>query len=609
METAIKGQIKDRALSLYERLFFRLISSVLIITVINLIYMDSDWKTISYTKDINILIWLLKVIIIFVLITLVHYLLSRIEFNNLDAVIFFMSSVFMGLMMLIEAKDIYLTAITVAFVLLSAGFVIKRFPLFIKGVSFNNKTGKLILLGLFLITFIYVGALVVLRFFLFKTPNFDFGIFSQMFYYMKETGLPMTTTERDYYLSHFAIHFSPIFYLILPIYIIFPHPVTLIIVQLLIVLSGVIPVYLICKNKKYSGFITVGIAAVFLLYPTMRSGLFYDFHENKFLTPLLLWLLYFTENEKLSLKKKNTGIVIFTVLSLMVKEDAAIYVACIGLFLAVYKKEKNNKLTGLFIMIGAVIYFLIVYYLLNKYGAGSSINSIGRYENFLVSNNDGLGDMLINILKDPAYAIKQLITKDKLEFVLWTMLPVLFVPLLSKKAAVYILLIPYLVMNLLTNYVYQYDIGFQYTYGSCTLLIYMVILWFEGADTIKKRICVVLMVISALLTSANSIASKNSYFDNVKEQLAYCDEIFELLDTIPGDKSVSASTWFVPALSGRREIYEYRDSLNIETDFIVLDKRSLDSEEKSQKIVDKKLKEGYHIFAEIEEKIVILEKK
>lgn len=600
--------IRDKSLSIWERLFLRVISSVLIITVIHLIFMDGNWSDISYTENISILMWLLEVAVIFGIITLINYLLSMIDLHNIDAVILFMSSLLMGLMMLIESGNIYLTVITVAFVLFSTGFIIKRFPYFIKGISFSSKTGKLILLGLFLLTFIYVGALVVLRYFLFKTPNFDFGIFSQMFYYMKETGMPMTTTERNYYLSHFAIHFSPIFYLILPIYIIFPHPVTLIVVQLLIVLSGAIPVYLICKNKKYSVFITVGIVSVFLLYPTMRSGLFYDFHENKFLTPLLLWLLYFTEKEGLSVKHKSIGIGVFTLLSLMVKEDAAIYVACIGLFLMVYKKRKNERLTGLFIMLGAIIYFLIVYYLLGKYGAGSSINSIGRYENFLVSDNDGLADMLMNIFKDPAYAIKQLLTAEKLEFVLWTMVPVLFVPLISGKASVYILLIPYLVMNLLTNYVYQYDIGFQYTYGSCTLLIYMVILWFEGADTIKKRICVILMVISSLLTSANAIASRNAYFNNVKNELEYCDEIFEILETIPTDKSVCADTWFVPALSGRRVIYEYNDNADMKTDFIVLDKRSKKAEEKTKKIVEKKLQEGYHIFGEIEEKIVILEK-
>ena len=64
----------------------------------------------------------------------------------------------------------------------------------------------------------------------------------------------------------------------------------------------------------------------------------------------------------------------------------------------------------------------------------------------------------------------------------------------------------------------------------------------------------------------------------------------------------------VPALSGRREIYEYSENLDIETDFIVLDKRSKNADEKSQKIVYEKLLEGYHVFGEIEEKIIILEK-
>ena len=130
----------------------------------------------------------------------------------------------------------------------------------------------------------------------------------------------------------------------------------------------------------------------------------------------------------------------------------------------------------------------------------------------------------------------------------------------------------------------------------------------EGADTIKKRAAVILMVISSLLISENSIVSKNAYLDNVKEELDYCAEIFEILETIPEDKSVCADTWFVPALSGRREIYEYSENLDIETDFIVLDKRSKNAEEKSQKIVYEKLLEGYHVFDEIEEKIIILEK-
>ncbi len=79
------------------------------------------------------------------------------------------------------------------------------------------------------------------------TSCFDFGIFSQMFYHMKESGLPLVTCERDRLLSHFAVHFSPIYYLLLPIYMLIPDPRTLLVMQALIVASGVIPLLLICS--------------------------------------------------------------------------------------------------------------------------------------------------------------------------------------------------------------------------------------------------------------------------------------------------------------------------------------------------------------------------
>lgn len=48
----------------------------------------------------------------------------------------------------------------------------------------------------------------------------------------------MTTCERDRVLSHFAVHVSPIYYLFLPFYALFPLPVTLEVLQALLLASG-----------------------------------------------------------------------------------------------------------------------------------------------------------------------------------------------------------------------------------------------------------------------------------------------------------------------------------------------------------------------------------
>ena len=95
--------------------------------------------------------------------------------------------------------------------------------------------------GLSLVFFLFVSAWTVSRVESFCAPTFDFGIFSQMFYNMKETGLPMTTVERDGLLSHFAVHMSPIYYLMLPFYCLAPTPATLQVLQAAVMTSAVLP--------------------------------------------------------------------------------------------------------------------------------------------------------------------------------------------------------------------------------------------------------------------------------------------------------------------------------------------------------------------------------
>ena len=116
---------------------------------------------------------------------------------------------------------------------------------------------------------------------------------------MKKTGLPLVTCERDVLLSHFAVHISPIYYLLLPFYALFPSPLTLQIGQAVIVASGVIPTLLLCKHYCLSGKSTCALVLIYVLHPALSGGCFFDIHENCFLTPLLLWMFYFFERKNI----------------------------------------------------------------------------------------------------------------------------------------------------------------------------------------------------------------------------------------------------------------------------------------------------------------------
>ena len=69
-----------------------------------------------------------------------------------------------------------------------------------------------------LVFFLFVSLWTVCRVLTYRAPTYDLGIFSQMFHQMRTTGLPTTTLERDGLLSHFDVHVSPIYYLLLPFY-------------------------------------------------------------------------------------------------------------------------------------------------------------------------------------------------------------------------------------------------------------------------------------------------------------------------------------------------------------------------------------------------------
>ena len=79
----------------------------------------------------------------------------------------------------------------------------------------------------------------------YSSSTFDLGIFAQMYEYMATDFTLNTTLERNVLLSHFEVHFSPIYYLLLPFYMIFRSVEFLLTAQAVVCFSGIIPLLLL----------------------------------------------------------------------------------------------------------------------------------------------------------------------------------------------------------------------------------------------------------------------------------------------------------------------------------------------------------------------------
>lgn len=497
------------------------------------------------------------IILIFILFFLVLSAVSIIiKNNNFDYYLLLTLSLILSNVWVYNCENIHYVLI-----LFLLNYLIYKYKL--KDINFkklNKKISPKIIILFGLISLIVIGSIGVIKYLTFNSYNFDLGIPSQMFYYMKKTGLPLTTCERDILLSHFAIHFSPIYYLILPLYFIFSSPITLQICSAILIASGIIPIYLLCKSHKLPNLVTIIICFIYSIYTPAICSTYFDFHEIMFLLPLFLWLFYYYE------KNNNILFTIFTILILLTKEDAAIYL----MVFSIYMIFDNNKKKGFITLISSIIYFIIVVSLINKYGQAVMTN---RYYNLILTNTSSeMIEVFKTIITNPGYFIKQLITSknnsnEKIYYYLKIFLPFGFCIFNTKKFKNYILLVPIIYITM-TTYNYSYNINFQYNYPIYAFLFYLFIITID--ENKNYNYLFMCIVGTTLMFSTYSLPVFIQNVSNYIEYNTYYKEKHNFINTVPPTASVTADTSYIPHISKRDELYEtyYHNFQNL-TDYII----------------------------------------
>jgi len=608
---ALKAKLKPGVI------FILLFSAYIIVNTINLSEFTTDIYDIEINAGINILYFSAALAGIFAALFAMHLILWRIR-NFHRYVLFFSSAVFaIGLVANKNLDIMYnITVLAVLFYVINYCFRRKdegdkkeNTGEYDDGITFGRLDALISAGTLMVLTAILVLAFTavmseacITRYLAFRSSTYDFGIFAQMFENMAKTGLQTTSVERNIpELSHFAVHFSPIYYLILPFYMIFRSPESLLVIQVLAVGLGAFPLALIAKKFNISPTNILFIVIAYLFYPALSGGLFFDFHENKFLTVFILWLLYFIilvssidpefSNPYLKryikkyLRIRYILIYVFALLILTVKEDSFFYIFFIGLYMVSQKRNgkfvRENIIHGTIITGMSILYFLLSTYYLSTFGLGVMTY---RFDLFLRIGEDGFIAMVINVLKNPALLLASILSvPEKLEFIFYMLIPLCFLPFISKRLNFILLIIPMVIINLATDYIYQYDVHFQYTYGVTALLFFLAVKNLSEIN-IKHaaKLCVTMACFAVILFMSknfNRIHSYNFIYYNFKDDFIEAEKI---INDIPMDASVSASTFLVPHLIKREQVYKVEigadDFFDYDTEYLVTDMRDVDSE-------------------------------
>ncbi len=450
-----------------------------------------------------------------------------------------------------------------------------------RGYQIGRKRSTWLLRGLLLAAFLptlYLALIMVMRTRGLNVPTYDMGIFTQMFHSMKRTGAPVTSLERDQLLSHFKVHLSPVFYLLLPFFLLSPKAETLQVLQVLLVASSVIPLGLL--TRKFfpdSPARQLLLPAVFLLQPAMLGSSLYDLHENCFLAPFLLWLLYF------ALSRNRPAVYLFTLLTLSVKEDAGLYILAIALYLLIGEgfakgraDRKKEKTQAVILIAISLLHFTGSVWYLTTLGDGAMLN---RYQNLEIYPSLGLPGLALSALQNPVYYLATMWTSGKINYLLIVLSSLGFLPALQKKAGNFVLFLPFMAMNLLSNYGYQYELAYQYHYGSGVLLLFLFLLAlrdlpglagsFAGPAILEakgpllrgrgRRAFTALLAFTLAVGASQSfflLRERKHYIEYVKENKHEIEEIKAGLADIPDQVPVGATSSLTVALASRTWLYD-----------------------------------------------------
>lgn len=297
-----------------------------------------------------------------------------------------------------------------------------------------------------------------------ETAAYDLGLFDNIFYNIVSGNGQLNPMERNNIdQTHFNVHFSPIFYLLAPLYKLGQRAEALIAIQALCVLTSSLALYALAKQiiSKNSAAI---LAICWSIYTPLQGAYYYSFHEVV-VGPTLLFLL------GASIIKGHKILPWFlTLLLASVKEDYPIL--CIPAII-LFGVWSNRIKLSLSLSSLLVIYFIAIKIL---WIIPNGENWAGRIYGDLGADN--VLELIKIIITDPSKIISSIRTDLKFFNILELLVPIGLLALASPWTY-FMLMGPLIVLFSPTDTVFSSNF-FQYTFSTAPFL-------FLGTVDVLKR--------------------------------------------------------------------------------------------------------------------------
>jgi uncharacterized membrane protein len=403
---------------------------------------------------------------------------------------------------------------------------------------------SLILAGVFASILIVCS---VFKYFSFNSYMWDLGFFDNLLWNTSQGNFYRVSTTFKTYQNVLGDHLHPIILLFLPFYKIYPSPVWFLFFQPIIVAIGAIGVFRLGRAILKDQALSFVIFLAFLMYLPVRRGVLFDFHESSFFPFVFIWMyVYYFE------KQYKKAFLLF-ILSFAVKETAALYNS-IFLFSILFSDEsQKHKIISVVLAIISFSIFLIEITILIPYFRGGT-----PYEYYEIYRTIGRSPAGIVhfVFTKPYSFLRHVFQKAKFIFTVKVLAPLAFFPVFSLRGCM-IVAAPLLIL-ILSDDPRRYDTRFSYHYGLdlaafvfLSAILGLKHLRYRFPNLNKRFVFFLIFWLSLAFYDKSEIMRIRSFLPS-KEDI----QLHDILVNIPKDKTIRATSNFVPHFSQRNNFQE-----------------------------------------------------
>jgi uncharacterized membrane protein len=373
-----------------------------------------------------------------------------------------------------------------------------------------------------------------------QTHALDLGYYVQLTWNLARGAGPWVSLPE---MHAWGDHFSPIMYLFVPAFWVAPGAIPLLIAQSVALALGALPVFWLAARRLGDERPAAVFAVLYLINTSLHGINVRDFHSAALAIPLLLAAIYFAEAERPWLFAASV------LLTLMTREDAAIPVVGLGLWLAF---SKRRWLPGTVVAAGALALLLVETRYLMPYFRGTPYPHLGRYAHL----GRSVPEIVAAVLLHPFRVLAGLVTGQRLIYLGLLFAPLAFLPLLAPD--VLLGLVPPLLENLLGQDKVLFDHRTQYQSFVLPFLFAAAIAGYDRLALRRpgpwpKTVLVVAMLASLALASRTiNYLSAERFWPKSEHRQAW-----EMLARVPDGAAVSAWDRYVAHVSLRPLVFVF----------------------------------------------------